>query len=167
MGAKEYLEFDFDQRNIPEPYALAVGRVSLCWTQTEHIIEDVIAGLARLPGKRGWAITSHMNFPMKCDALLSLSELALDEQDHEALRLVVGRLKILSEARNRYVHSYWAVHEDTGDVYVTAIKARGKLKADYSKVMLDDVTAAAASIYQVGIDLLAFIIHRGLLPVEG
>lgn len=166
-NAREYMEFDFDPRKIPDTHALAVGRVSLCWTQTENIIEDVIAALARLSGTKGWAITSHMNFPMKCDALLSVSGLTLDGEDQESLRLVIARLKILSEARNRYVHSYWAVHEGTGDIYITAIKARGKLKADHTKVALEDIETTAASIYQVGIDLLDFILKRGIFPIEG
>jgi hypothetical protein len=163
----QHMRFDFDPRKIPETYILAVGKVSINWTQTENIIDDAIAGVARLNSMHGWAITAHMNFPMKCDALMSLAELLLNGEDHESLRLTIARVKILAESRNRYVHGYWATHEDTGAVYLTAIKARGKLKADYTTVALADIEATAASIYKAGMDIMNFLMLRDLLPLAG
>lgn len=160
-------EYDYDPRNLPEAYVLAVGKVSVAWSQTENALETVIATLSGVGLPLGWALTTHMNFPMKCDAALSVAGRTLSAEDHEALRLTIATLKIASEARNKYVHGHWAISETPGEIFILSVRSRGTLKATYLRVGVEEIERAAADIYDVGMSLIRFLLIRGLAPKMG
>ncbi|SDG35286.1 hypothetical protein [Pelagibacterium luteolum] len=161
----DFQHFDFDPRHIPDEYAIALGRVSLAWSQTESVLEDAIAGVAGIGAFRGWAITTHMNLNNRIDTLLALIRLgSLDSKLQSEIESAIKDIRKAADDRNRFVHSYWATDERDGKVYLTSKTARGALKPKAQSVSTTEVTDAAMNIYLSGLRLLQLLNANGLLP---
>ena len=58
--------------NIPEPYLIAMGRVTVAWGVLEALVDLALArlaGYANVYDPRPAIITAHMTWPLKMDVL--------------------------------------------------------------------------------------------------
>ncbi|MBL1146859.1 MAG: hypothetical protein HND56_10140 [Pseudomonadota bacterium] len=157
--------YDFDPRNLPAEYLHAIGLVTAACAQTESVLQDLIGALLEIDNAKTIALTTHMSFPLKNDILRTLAEIeAPDIKELDKLDELLDAVKQALDKRNTIVHNAFAIHPDTREVFSLRAKARGSLQYDLKKIPVQEIEHDAATIYQAGVDIMSFMISRGLSP---
>ncbi|MCJ9673706.1 MULTISPECIES: hypothetical protein [unclassified Neorhizobium] len=160
-----FRNLDFDPRNLPAKYLEAIGLAVACSAQTEDHMQLAITGCLGLDGELGWAITSHMTVPLRENVLKSVAEIKIDSLDDlDQLDELIDKVKLAAERRNAIVHNLWCRDEKTNDVFLLRTTARNTVKVDLVPMPLDTIIDDAKFIYGAGIELLNFLLSKGLMP---
>jgi hypothetical protein len=160
-----YKEYDFDPRNLPQDVLAAIGLVTACSAQTEHVVEMGIGGCAELDVEYSAAITTHMNAPLRDHVLRAVAQIRIENiDDLDELDRLLDKVNVAFSKRNDYVHHSWCRDPDTGKIFTNITVARGEVDAELIPMSVNQIKADAVLIYQAGMDLMSFLIARGLLP---
>ena len=159
-------DLDFDPRNLPPDVLQAVGLITTCCAQTEHVVEDGIAGCLKIDFEYGAAITTHMNNPLRDNVLRAVAEIKINDLDaldklDELLDEITKALKL----RNTYVHNSLCVDKETSELFTVRTDARGRVEMDVIPAIVKEIEAAAIRIYQAGTSLYRFLDHHDLLAI--
>lgn len=158
-------EYDFDPRNLPHDLLAAIGLAITSSTQTEHIMQDAIAGCAGIDAEYGRAITTHMPMPLRFSVLRSVAEIHIDDLDHlDELDELLKEVDTAINKRNDLAHNQWCREPKSGDLFVIKEKARTRYELDLLPMSIDHIKSEATFIYDVGIRFMRFLMARGLLP---
>lgn len=112
----------------PPAYLMAtVGRLLAFWQTIEASIETSIWGLSGLNETKGRALTAHMTFPLRCDALRMLYHDRYKNRhaDKALSKLIENHLKPAQQFRAKYAHALWLKDED-GKNYLLQKDERAK-----------------------------------------
>ena len=107
-------------------------------------------------------IFNHMAFPMKLDVMGALvSELLPNYPRLSTYRGVQQSLKRAQEGRNMVVHGRWAVDDTSGEVQVSRLSARGKLKASTTPFSVAEIRAVSDLIVKASQELFFLVAKAG------
>ena len=158
-------DYDFDPYNIPDEYLNAVGLVVATAAQAEHVLQQFIGALLGIDNIQTLALATHMNFPLKDHIIRTLAE--LDAPNIKELDKIDNLLDAMSEAldkRNIIVHNSLAINPDTKEILSLRTKARGSLQLQLKPISVDEIEKDAAAIYKASMDIVSFMMSRGLSP---
>lgn len=160
-----YPEYDFNPNTLPRELLEAIGLMTASAAQTEHTIQEAIAGCLGVDIEYGQAVTAHMAMPLRFSALRSAAEIRIDDLDDlDALDVLIDRLENAFERRNMIVHHSWCRNPMTDEVFLVKETARRRVETDLIPMTIDAVKEDAALMYGVGMDLQSFLSARDLLP---
>lgn len=118
----------------------------------------------RLESDYSTAVTTHMNAPLRDNVLRAAAEIRIDDLDDlDELDRLLDEIKTAFDKRNAYVHRSWCRHPDTGECFTVDIEARGSVD-QLVPIIVDQIKADAARIYDAGMSLMTFLAARKLLP---
>ncbi len=167
MASEPEVIYDFDPRNLPPEMLRAIGLVAAASSQTEHVVQSLIGGLLGIDNIETLALTTHMAAPLKDHVVRALAELSapspaqLDQIDD-----LMDAVNDAFDKRNLIVHNAIARHPVTGECFSYRQKARGSLQLSLIPVTAEEFARDAALIYEAGMDLMRFMISRGIGPRE-
>jgi hypothetical protein len=150
--------------DIPNEYLTEIGRVTTRWAMLESVIDLCLMRLAdkEVLDPRSLIIFNHMAFPMKLDVMGALvSELTPGYPALSGFPTVHQSLKQAQEKRNFIAHSKWGTDEKTGEVQISRLTARGKLKTSITPITVTEIKAAADLIAKAAQDLYVLVIKAG------
>jgi hypothetical protein len=157
----EYPNFDPSTPTLPEPYLIALGRVTYIWGLLESIVELAIAkfmGIEMGDPKSAVMIT-HLSWPQRMDMLESLANLYMDEYAHlQRFPQVKGLLKKAQEGRNKLLHNK-LVHQE-GRVLMITLSSRGKLKHSVVTISTNDIESVFLDIGNASTELLKIVLNK-------
>jgi hypothetical protein len=159
--------YDFDPHNLPPELLRAIGLVTAAAAQTESIVQQFIGALLGIDEVEVIALTAHMSAPLKdhvARALIELNAVSADVVD--LVDELLDDIEEAAEKRNVVVHNALARHPDTGEVFSVREKARGSLQVSLQPVSVKEVEKDAAAIYEVGMNLMRFMLAYGLKPAD-
>lgn len=157
--------YDFNPKNLPDEYLKAIGLIIACASQTEVIMRDFMGILIGVDNIETIALGAHMSLPMKDDVIRAVVELnapsasAVDEVDD-----ILDRIREAMQLRNNVAHNGFAIHPDTGEVYILREKARGSLQVEFKSVTAQELVDSADEVYLAGMALQAYMTKSGLGP---
>jgi hypothetical protein len=157
--------YDFDPHNLPPELLRAIGLVVAASAQTESIVQQFIGCLLGIDQAETIALTAHIPHPLKDHIARALIELnaanaaVVDDVDD-----LLDAIKAAFEKRNVVVHNSLARNPETGEVLSLRESAHGSLQVSLTPIRFEEVEKDAALIYKVGIDLMGFMMDRGLEP---
>lgn len=157
--------YDFDPRNLPPEMLRAVGLVATAASQTESITQDFISGLLGIDQFEGRALTTHMSAPLKDHIARAIAELngpSMSEVDE--IDDTLDRINAAIAKRNVIVHNALCRHPDTGEIFSFREQARGSLRISLQPVTAAEFEKDALLIYEAGMDLMRFMVSRGIAP---
>jgi hypothetical protein len=147
--------------SLPEPYLIAIGRVTVQWGALEAIVDLALRKLLAfdLYDSRAEMLTAHMTWPLKMDILGSLVDAYRDEHPHlEQFDQVSSLLKSAQKGRNKVAHAKWDYTD--GAAHILRATARGKLKTSIDKITVDDLNHIVDEIGAAGAALLKMILNK-------
>lgn len=159
--------YDFDPHNLPSGYLEAIGLVIAAASQTESIMRDFIGALLNVDSVEVLALGLHLSVPQKNDIIRTLAELnapmasEIDEIDD-----LLDKVGAAFDLRNKVAHNAFARHPETDEVQVLKQKARGSLQVALSPITVEELRQDAEVIYEAGMELMRFMISRGIGPKE-
>lgn len=159
--------YDFDPNNLPAEFLQAIGLVTAAAAQTEDVLQKFIGGLLQIDSIEVIALTAQMSALLKDQIARSLIE--LNATSAAMIDHVDDLLDAIADAtarRNVWVHTSYARHPDTGEVYSIDFKARGSLKVSKHPVTTEKIKEDAAAIYKAGMRLMAFMSAFDMHPVD-
>ena len=162
---RELVVYDFDPRNLSPEYLQAIGLVVAASAQTESVMQNFIGVLLGIDDMDTLAVTTYMGAPLKDQVARTLTELkaphveAVDEIDD-----LLDAIKDAWEKRNVIVHNALVIHPETREILSHRLKARGSLQLELKPIAVEEIQAAATQIYEVGMDLMRFMMASGLGP---
>jgi len=77
----------------------------------------------------------------------------------------VAMIRAAQKARNRFAHHGVTKNEDTGEVFVASVTARGSLKTSVERVEVADIRDASAKIHLAMLALHELVTGHKLKPV--
>lgn len=158
-------EYDFDPHNLPQKTLAAIGLATASWAQTEELFEWAIAGCLGVDTEYGAATTTHMATPLRLSVLRSVAEIKIDSLDVlDALDALIERAEAAAGLRNSIVHQEWCRDLETKEVFIVKETSRASYSLDLVPMPVDKIEAHAEIIYQIGMDLMAFLKANNLLP---
>lgn len=156
---------DFTPGNLPQEHLAAIGLMSAAASSTDSIIEMAIAGMLGIDGEQGYAVTAHMSAPLRASVLKSAAEIALPiARALDELDLIMDAIKKAAEARNDIVHGSWCVRPSDGTVFLVQQVARTHVEVRSRPVTVDEIKRKAITLYEVGMDLMRFIMAVDKVP---
>lgn len=162
---RELAVYDFDPRNLPPEYLQAIGLVVAASAQTESVMQDFIGVLLGIDNMETLAVTTHMGARLKDQVARTLTELraphveAVDEIDE-----LLDAITAAWEKRNVVIHNAFVIHPETKEILSHRLRVRGSLQLELKPIAVEEIQAAATQIYEVGMDLMRFMMARGLGP---
>jgi hypothetical protein len=157
--------YDFDPNNLPPDYLQAIGLVAMAAAQTESLIGDFIGTLLGIDGIETLALTTHMNGPLKDHVVRALAELnAVSIEIIDQIDDLMDAIGDAMSRRNIIVHNPLIIHPDTGEILSHRLKARGSLQLELRPISVEEIKQDAGLIYEVGMDLVAFMMFYNLAP---
>lgn len=167
MSAEPSVVYDFDPRNLPPALLRAVGLVTAAAAQTEHVMQEFIGGLLGIDSIEAISLTTHMAGPLKDQVARSLIELnAANSCAVDAVDDLLDAIKSATDKRNILVHNALARHPDTGEVFSIRYQSRGSLQLSMQRVDVEQIEKDAALIYEVGMNLMQFMITFEITPKD-
>lgn len=157
----EYPSFDPSRPTLPEPYLIALGRVTYMWGGLESIMELAIAKFMgfTLHDIRAAVVVAHMAWPQRMDVLETMINLHKDEYPHlKAFPDVKIKLKKAQDGRNRLMHVKLVMDNDK--VRMLRFSSRGKVKMSSDELSISDIDDVYSDIGNASMDLLKMIIHN-------
>jgi hypothetical protein len=124
-----------------DAYALAVGRIAIGWANLEFVINQAIWELANVEAAAGACMTAQIiSIGPRMNALTSLVDFRNGGADIlKSLNKLAGDIDGLARQRNRFIHDYVALKENTGEFQRVEVTARRKVVFDYQKVDLAEM----------------------------
>jgi hypothetical protein len=160
-----FKEYDFDPRNLPQRVLAAIGLVTAASAQTEHVVEMGIGGCLGITVEYSAAVTTHMAAPLRDHVLRAAAEIRIDNLDDlDELDQLLDEINEAFAKRNAYVHHSWCRDPRTGAVYTVKTVARGRVESDLIPMTVNQIKQDAAFIHLAGMNLMAFLGERNLLP---
>lgn len=157
-------DLDFDPRSLPRDILEAIGLVATCSAQTESVVEMGIGGCLGLEVDYSYAVTTHMNAPLRDHVLRAAAELKIDDLDDlDKLDELLDQIKIAFSKRNDYLHNTWFRDPATGNCFAAKYTARGSVDVELIPMTADKIKADAIFIYDAGMKLMGFLRARNLL----
>jgi hypothetical protein len=154
---------DEELPDIPTEYLAEIGRVTTRWAMLESVLDICLTLLAgkTVSDPRSAIIFNHMAFPMKLDVMGALvSELMPAYPELSGFPAVHQLLKQAQEKRNAIAHSKWS-RDDTGQVQISRLTARGKLKTSVEPISVAEIRTAADLITKTAHDLYILVSKAG------
>ena len=162
---QRFRSLDFNPYSLPKEYVEAIGLACANYAQTEDCLQMAIWGLLDIDGEMGWALTTHMAFPLRESVIKSLSELKFDDlKDIENLDQILSDIKDAADKRNKLSHHMWCVDEKTHEVFRIETSARTRVSVEQKPVSLKEIRDDAEFIYTAGLKLLQFLKAKSLIP---
>lgn len=159
-------DLDFSPWNLPTDILEAVGLIATCSAQTEHVVQNGIAGCLGVDVEYGMAITTHMTTPLRDHVLRAAAEIRIDSLDDlDELDELLDEIEEAFKVRNAYIHNSLAMDKATGEVFSVKATARGSVDVELLPVTVDKIKADATRIYVAGLALYQFLQSRDLLAV--
>lgn len=159
--------YDFDPRNVPNEILRAIGLVTAAAAQTERILQTFIGALLKIDNIQAAALCAHMSFPLKETVIRTLAELeAPTMQEVDIIDTLLDDVKDALDKRNIVVHNSLAIHPHDGHVYSYRTRARGSFQLELKAITADEIEEDAATIYEVGMEIMRFMILRGIAPYD-
>ena len=141
--------------------------VAMASAQTENIIQDFIGVLLHIDAVETLALTTHMTGPLKDHVVRALTELnAATAEVVDEIDDLMDAIKEAMARRNTIVHNPLIMHPDTGEILSHRIKARGSLQLKLQPVSVAEIEKDASLIYEVGMDLMRFMMKHALGPKQ-
>jgi hypothetical protein len=160
----DYVEYDYDPRNLPREILAAIGLIATCSSQTEGIVEMVIGGCLGVTVEYAASVTSHMNAPMRDRTLRAAAEIRLDDLDAlDELDRILDAVNAAFSKRNLYLHKMIGA-DPKGKIFATSITARGSVDVEIIPLTADIIRKDAMAIYAAGMDLISFMGKYKLTP---
>jgi hypothetical protein len=159
--------YDFNPFNLPPDLLRAVGLITAAAAQNEHIVQQFVGALLGIDTLEMVAVTAHMSAPLKDDVARALIE--LNGGSAEIIDIVddlLDDIEAAADKRNILVHNSFARHPETGEVLSFREKARGSLQVTLRPVSASEIEKDAAATYEVGMNLMRFMLAYGLKPVD-
>lgn len=162
-GEDDLLIYDFNPNSLPVELLQTIGLVTAASAQTEHVLGMLIGGLLNIDDVDTEALTAHMAIPLKDHVIRTLAELhAPTLEDLDLLDEILDKAKACFEARNLLVHNSFCIDPKTGEVLSLRARARGGLQVELKPVSIEEIKEQADALYKIGMDLMQFMISRGL-----
>jgi len=162
---KRIRNLDFDPRNLPKKYLEAIGLACACYAQTEDHVQMAISGILGVDGEIGWAISTHMAAPLRENVLKSLTDIKFENLDDiKEFDRLFDNIREAGKKRNEIAHNLWCTDEKTKEVLRLKTQARRRVDVELAPVSLESIKADADFIYTAGIELLRFLLTKGLAP---
>lgn len=166
-GSTESVVYDFDPNNLPPDMLRAIGLVVAAAAQTEYVVQDFIGALLRIDNIQTRALTAQMSALLKDQVARSLAELeAPDIDELDAIDDLLDRVVRANELRNVIVHNAFMRDPTTGQVFSHRERARGSLQIQLAELSAQALERDATEIYEAGMELMRFMISRGIGPSE-
>jgi hypothetical protein len=128
-------------------------------------LQDFIGALLKIGNFQTVAVGAHMSFPLKETIMRTLAELdAPYVNEVDAVDDLLDAVKVALDKRNVIVHNSLAMHPTNGEVYSYRERARGSLQVELKVIAVEEIEKDAAAIYEVGMDIMRFMMSRGLEP---
>jgi hypothetical protein len=163
VSEDDLLVYDFNPNSLPLELLQAIGLATAASAQTEHVLGMLIGGLLNIDDVHTEALTAHMAIPLKDHVIRTLAELhAPDLEDLDLLDEMLDKAKTCFDARNLLVHNSFCIDPKTGNVMSLRARARGSLLVELKPVSIDEIKEQAAALYKIGMDLMEFVVSRGL-----
>lgn len=164
---QEPVIYDFNPNNLPPDLLRAVGLVVAASAQTESIVQELIGALLGIDNIQTRALTAHLSAPLRDHIVRSLAELtAPSVSELDAIDDLMDRANRAAEKRNVIVHNAFTRDPRSGEIMSWREKARGSLEISLSPVSVEEMERTADEIYEVGMDVMRFMVNRGLGPTE-
>ena len=126
------------------------------------MVQYAICAFLGVDSEYGWAVTAHMNAPMRDQVLRATAEIRIDDLDAlDRLDDLMDRIRDANAKRADHVHAEWC-RDAGGNVYAASIKARGRVESTLVAVSVDQIERDAALIYELGLELFQFVHAMGL-----
>jgi hypothetical protein len=157
--------YDYNPNSIPPDYLAAIGLVTACSAQTEHIVEMLIGTLLGIDAEYQVAVTTHMTAPLRDGVVRAVAEIRIDDLDAlDRLDILLDQVQTAIDKRNAIVHRRLTRHPTTGEVFAVKTSARGSVRSDLVPMPIDEIKSDALFIYDAGIALLQFMVSMGFEP---
>lgn len=167
MNGDPEVIYDFDPHKLPPEFLRAIGLVVAASAQTESIVQSLIGGLLGIDQMEAIAVASHMTGPLKDNVARTLCELcAPDVSEVDRLDELLDAVNTAVAKRNVLVHNSFARHPENGEVFSYRQTARGSLQVSLKPIRVEQIEQDALAIYEVGMNLMKFMMSRGLLPKD-
>ncbi len=158
-----------DNWPAPDPYLLELGRMTSIWGTLESAVNIAIsklAGYSRPLDFRALVIVAHSNFQQRVDIVSTLCEqLAPEYPNLASYKQVIAKIEAAQRVRNKYAHNAVITNDETGQVQVSFVSARGKLKTTIENVQLADIKEATAKIHEAMCDLHTLVTGSEIKPI--
>jgi hypothetical protein len=153
----------------PDNYLFELGRMTSTWGTLENAVDLAIskfAGYEKTLDSRALILVAHSNFQQRIDIISSLCEwLVSDFPSVASYKIVITKLEAAQKARNKYAHNGIVTNNDTGEVTVSTVSARGSLKMKTEVVKIEDIQEATAKIHEAMCALHTLLTGKELKPV--
>jgi hypothetical protein len=153
--------FDPTTKTLPEPYLIALGRITYQWTALEGLLGLAIGKLLGLEGgdAKTAIVTAHMSWPQRIDVLETLASLSADAHPHlRRFPQVKTKLKLAQDGRNRLLHGTWIYDGTT--VRLLRLSSRGKLKISSDEIHVSEIDSVFSDIGNAMLDLLKLVVNK-------
>jgi hypothetical protein len=157
----EYPPFDPTIPTLPEPYLIALGRVTYLWGGLESIVELAIAKFlgATIHDIKAAIVVAHMSWPQRMDVLESMIHLYEEEYPHlKAFPDVKTKLKKAQDGRNMLLHSKLVMDGDR--VMIMRFSSRGKVKISNDELRISDIDSVFSDIGNASMELLKLVVNK-------
>lgn len=159
------LIYDFDPRNAPPELLQAIGLVVTAASQTESVLQDFIGAVLGIDNIETRALTAHISVPLKQQILKSVAELnAPHAADVDTIDDLMDAVDAAFKKRNEIVHNAILRNPNTDELMTYREKARGGFQVDLVSISIEQIQNDAAEIYEVGMEMMRFMIMRNLAP---
>lgn len=154
--------------DIPDEFLTEIGRVTTRWAILESMLDLCLMKLAgkELTDPRSLIIFNHMAYPMKLDILAALiSELLPNYPGLAGFPAIHQSLKQAQEKRNLVAHSKFGVNAESGDVEISRVNARGKLKTSITPITLAEIKSASELVANAAQNLWDLVVAAGTASI--
>ena len=153
----------------PDNYLLELGRMTSIWGTLESAVDLAIskfAGYEKVLDSRALIIVAHSNFQQRIDIISSLCEwLVPDFPSLASYKVVISKIEAAQKARNKYAHNAIVTNNDTREVNVSSVSARGSLKMKTEIVKIEDIQEATAKIHEAMCALHTLVTGKDIKPI--
>ena len=160
----------FSGQCFSEKQLAAIGAFSIEWGRFDARINMRIGDLLQhSPASKDLvAITTHLNWLMKCDLLLSLMRNRLDDSVEPVktqLRTLGVALRALGHDRNAIIHGLW-YPENEETLVRRIVTARGQVELSGETITLTWIANVISAIYQMDAQITSFFGQHHLFATE-
>jgi hypothetical protein len=145
-------------------YCMAtLGRIAINWAFSEHILEDLIAGMLGAEPQHINALTANMATDYQIRSARTIARMRFDDLIFAQFDSALSQFEDLVSFRNKLIHGFWAEYEDSDIWTVSTVKSTGKLRYQSEYVNFDYLEWMEKQVRRVATLLIAFGEQHGLL----
>jgi len=149
---------------LPDDYLLELGHIAVQWSFFESVLDLCLTKLANIDiyDPRSMIIFTHITTPLKLDIFAAMcAELEGNYPRLKTYKDVLIKINAAKDARNKFVHAKWGIHEKTSQVEISRVSAHGKLKYSTEPIHLSKLRSASEIIHQAAVALHQLVISSG------